>query len=61
MAAAIKAQGTTATSSEQLKPEPMFDGNSLAGASDTSVDADSEVSAFRDRDTHSPSRQGRYT
>ena len=61
VAAAIKAQGTTATSSEQLKPEPMFDGNSLAGASDTSVDADSEVSAFRDRDTHSPSRQGRYT
>ncbi|MCP5230373.1 P-type conjugative transfer protein TrbL [Accumulibacter sp.] len=61
VAAAIKAQGTTATSSEQLKPEPTFDGNSLSGASDTSVDADSEVSAFRDRDTHSPSRKGRYT
>jgi len=61
VAAAIKAQGTIATSSEQLKPEPTFDGSSLSGASDTSVDADSEVSAFRDRDTHSPSRKGRYT
>jgi len=61
VAAAIKAQGTTATSSEQLKPEPTFDGNSLSGASDTSVDADSEVSAFRDRDIHSQSQKGRYT
>jgi len=61
VAAAIKAQGTTATSSEQLKPEPTFDGNSLSGAGDTSVDADSEVSAFRDRDSHSQSRKGRYT
>jgi type IV secretion system protein TrbL len=61
VAAAIKAQGTTATPSEQLKQEPSFDGNSLSGASDTAVDADSEVSAFRDRDTHSSSGKGRYT
>ena len=61
VAAAIKAQGTTAASSEQVKPEPTFDSNSLSGASDTSVGADSEVSAFRDRDTHSQSRKGRYT
>jgi type IV secretion system protein TrbL len=61
VAAAIKAQGTTAAPGEQLRPEPTFDGNSLSGASDTAVDADSEVSAFRDRDTHSSSGKGRYT
>ena len=56
MAAAIKAQGTTTASTGQARPEAIFDGNSLSGASDTAVDADSEVAAFRDAvDTRSSS------
>ena len=62
IAAAITAQGTTTASTEQARPEAIFDGNSLSGASDTAVDAESEVAAFRDTvDTRSSSRKGRYT
>jgi type IV secretion system protein TrbL len=45
IAAAIKASG------QAVAPEPAFEGNSLAAASDTSVDPDAEVAAFRDRRT----------
>jgi type IV secretion system protein TrbL len=56
VAAAIKAQGTSTASTEQARPEAVFDGNSLSGASDTAVDAESEVAAFRDAvDTRSSS------
>jgi|JI8StandDraft_1071087.scaffolds.fasta_scaffold06465_4 type IV secretion system protein TrbL len=62
VAAAIKAQGTSTASSEQARPEAIFDGNSLSGASDTAVDAESEVAAFRDAvDTRSSSRKGHFT
>ena len=62
VAAAIKAQGTSTASTEQARPEAIFDGNSLSGASDTAVDAESEVAAFRDAvDTRSSSRKGHFT
>lgn len=51
VASAIKAQGAATASTAGATPEPSFEGNSVSWEDDTSVDAEAEIAAFRDRDS----------
>lgn len=51
VASAIKAQGAATASTADATPQPSFEGNSVSWEDDTSVDAEAEIAAFRDRDS----------